>query len=139
MAGHKLILDGDYGIDDTLAALYLCHQPDVEILAVGTVHGNATADDAARNALVVFELGGRPEVPVAVGARRPLAQPVDISSMVHGEDGLGGHAPALPPGRKLADVAAAPGSAPSSPPVRSPTWPWPSCSTRRWPNWSPRS
>ena len=107
MTGHKVILDGDYGIDDTLAALYLCHQPDVEIVAVGTVHGNATADDAARNALAVFELGGRPDVPVAVGARRPMAQPVSISSMVHGDDGLGGRAPTLPPGRRPADAPAA--------------------------------
>ena len=24
MAAHKLVLDGDYGIDDSLAALFLC-------------------------------------------------------------------------------------------------------------------
>lgn len=107
MATHKLILDGDYGIDDSLAALFLAHQPDVEILAVGSVHGNATADDAARNALAVLEIAGRPEVPVAVGAGQPLAQPVDISSMVHGVDGLGGFAPIPPPHRVPVDVPAA--------------------------------
>jgi purine nucleosidase len=107
VAGHKLVLDGDYGIDDSLAALYLCHQPDVEILAVGSVHGNAAADTAARNALSVLAIGGRPDVPVAVGAARPLAQAVNISSMVHGDDGLGGHAPELPRGRRPVDVPAA--------------------------------
>lgn len=107
MAGHKLILDGDYGIDDSLAALFLCHQPDVEILTVGTVHGNATAEAAARNALVVLAVGGRSGVPVAIGARRPLAQPVNISSMVHGDDGLGGHAVDLPADRSPLDVPAA--------------------------------
>ena len=102
-----MILDGDYGIDDALAGLYLCHQPEVEILAVGTVHGNATADAAAKNALSVMDLGGRPGVPVAVGARRPLAQPVDISAIVHGEDGLGGRAPRLRSGREPSDIPAA--------------------------------
>jgi purine nucleosidase len=104
---RKLILDGDYGIDDAMAALYLCHQSDVDILAVGSVHGNATATAAARNALSVLAIGGQPDVPVALGAQRPLAQQVDISSMVHGDDGLGGHAPQPPPERVHADVPAA--------------------------------
>lgn len=107
MAGHKLILDGDYGIDDSLAALFLCHRPDVEILAVGSVHGNATADAAAGNALAVLNLGGRRGIPVAVGAGRPLAQPVNISSMVHGDDGLGGHAADLPAGGTPVAIPAA--------------------------------
>lgn len=107
MSTHKLILDGDYGIDDALAALFLAHRSDVEILAVGSVHGNATADAAARNALAVLDIGGRPGVPVAVGARQPLAQPVDISAMVHGADGLGGFAPPPPAGRAPVDLPAA--------------------------------
>ena len=107
MSRRKLILDGDYGIDDAMAALYLCHQSDVEILAVGSVHGNATATAAARNAMSVLAIGRRPDVSVALGAQRPLAQPVDISSMVHGEDGLGGQAPEAPPERFHADVPAA--------------------------------
>jgi len=107
MSKYKLILDGDYGIDDALATLFLVHQPDVQILAVGSVHGNATAADAARNALVVLDIGGRPDVSVAVGAVQPLAQPVDISAMVHGDDGLGGCAPQFRPGRGPVDVPAA--------------------------------
>lgn len=107
MSQHKMILDGDYGIDDSLAALWLAHQPDVEILAVGSVHGNATADAAASNALAVLEIAGLPGVPVAVGASMPLAQPVDISAMVHGADGLGGRAPTPGPSRAPVGVAAA--------------------------------
>ena len=105
--GHKLILDGDYGIDDSLAALFLAHRPDVEILAVGSVHGNATSDVAAANALSVLEIGGRPDVPVAVGAARPMAQPVDISAVVHGADGLGGQARPPVPGRVAVAAPAA--------------------------------
>ena len=88
----RVIVDADHGIDDTMATLYLASQPNVEIVAVGTVHGNAYSDQAALNALQVLDAVGLGEVPVAVGAAAPLAQEVDIAAMVHGEDGLGGQA-----------------------------------------------
>ena len=86
----KVILDADHGIDDTMATIYLAAQPNVEIVAVGTVHGNAHSNQAALNALQVLDMLGLSNVPVAVGATVPLAQEVDIAAMVHGEDGLGG-------------------------------------------------
>ncbi|MBB5154421.1 nucleoside hydrolase [Saccharopolyspora phatthalungensis] len=92
----KVIFDGDYGIDDALATLFLAGRADVELLAVGTVHGNARADAAAANALQVLDIAGRRDIPVAVGALRPLAQPLEVSALVHGEDGLGGQAHAVP-------------------------------------------
>jgi purine nucleosidase len=93
MASRKFVLDGDFGVDDALAALYLASEPDVEIVAVGSVHGNAEAAVAARNAVTVLDLAGLSHVPVAVGAARPLAQPLRVSAHVHGADGLGGAAP----------------------------------------------
>jgi purine nucleosidase len=87
------VLDGDFGVDDAMAALYLSSEPDIEILAVGSVHGNAEASVAARNAITVLDLAGLRAVPVAIGAARPMAQELDISSEVHGDDGLGGAAP----------------------------------------------
>lgn len=93
-----VICDGDHGIDDALATLLLAGHPDVRIAAVGTVHGNTGAESAAANAIQVLDVAGLPDVPVAVGARRPLAQPVHLSALVHGEDGLGGAA--VPPGRE---------------------------------------
>ena len=89
----KFILDGDYGVDDAIAALYLASVPDAEILAVGSVHGNAEAAVAARNAVTVLDVAGLGSVPVAVGAARPLAQPLVTAAAVHGADGLGGAAP----------------------------------------------
>jgi purine nucleosidase len=106
MTTHNLILDGDFGVDDSLALLYLAGQPDVTILGIGTVHGNAPAALAARNALAVLEVAGLTDVPVAVGAERPLAQPVTISAMVHGADGLGGRAPAAVVGEPVGTSAA---------------------------------
>lgn len=92
----RIILDCDVGIDDALAILWLADRPGVEIVALGAVHGNAHADVAAANAQHVLDLVGLGDVPVAVGAEAPLAQPVGIGSHVHGDDGLGGHGPAAP-------------------------------------------
>ena len=87
----RIILDTDPGVDDALAIMYLAAQPDAEIVAAGSVHGNVPAPLGALNALRLFELVGL-DVPVTVGAARPLAQPLRTAEFVHGEDGLGGHA-----------------------------------------------
>jgi purine nucleosidase len=60
---------------------------------------------AARNTLRVLEIAGLPDVPVAVGAPRPMAQDLDTAEFVHGDDGLGNTAQPAP------GATAAPGSA----------------------------
>lgn len=89
MARLRLVLDMDVGIDDAVAILYLAAQPDVEIVALGSVHGNIDAPQAALNALRVFEICGLGAVPVAVGAELPLARELVLATHVHGDDGLG--------------------------------------------------
>ena len=88
----RIVHDGDHGIDDAVATLFLLGRSDVELVAIGTVHGNAHAGQAASNALQLAELTGHRGVPVAVGAARPLVQPADVTGLVHGLDGLGGYA-----------------------------------------------
>ncbi|ACU36556.1 nucleoside hydrolase [Actinosynnema pretiosum subsp. pretiosum] len=103
----RIVLDTDPGVDDALAILYLAaHLDEAELVAVGSVHGNVPAPQAALNALRVLELAGLGGVPVAVGARRPLAQPLYTSEFVHGLDGLGGRA-GPPPSRLPVPVSAA--------------------------------
>ncbi|MGW0733072.1 nucleoside hydrolase [Streptomyces sp. NPDC002851] len=102
-----IVLDGDYGIDDALALLYLAGTGTTEIRAVGTVHGNTDAEQAAYNALHLLDLAGLPDTPVAVGARRPMAQPVAYSDAVHGKDGIGGQAVPPVPGRRPVPESAA--------------------------------
>lgn len=102
---HRVIYDGDFGIDDAMALLVLAAHPDVEVVAVGSVHGNTSAGQAATNAITVLDVAGLPSVPVAVGARRPLGPASGPARAVHGSDGLGGHA--RPPSRPPAGVAAA--------------------------------
>jgi len=101
----KVVHDGDHGIDDAIATLFLLGRADVDVVAIGTVHGNAHADQAAANALQLIAAAGRSGIPVAVGAARPLVQPADVTGLVHGRDGLGGQA--VPHADGLAAVSAA--------------------------------
>ena len=86
---HKILLDADVGIDDAIAMLFLAGRPNAEIVGVGSVHGNIPSELAATNARRLLELCGLDDVPVAIGARRPMAQPLATAEWVHGADGLG--------------------------------------------------
>jgi inosine-uridine nucleoside N-ribohydrolase len=90
-----ILLDCDPGHDDAIALLLALASPEVELLGVTTVSGNATLDRTTANALRVLEFVGRGDVPVAAGADRPLARAVHVADWVHGESGLEG--PVLPP------------------------------------------
>ena len=95
-----IVLDVDTGVDDACALLLAALHPDLDLRAVSCVGGNAPLDDVVRNTLRVLETAGRGDVPVGVGARRPLLEdPVDARH-VHGSDGmadLGMPAPTLTP------------------------------------------
>lgn len=95
----SLIIDTDPGVDDAFAIALACRSPEVELLAVTTVFGNASLDTTTRNALRVLALCGRDDVPVARGAARPLVYPQEHEAeTVHGNDGLSGRASSLPDG-----------------------------------------
>jgi purine nucleosidase len=105
----KILLDCDTGIDDAIMLLYVAAAVkggDAELVAVGTVHGNIDSRTGAYNTLRLLELTGIDDVPVAVGAARPLAQDVHYATDVHGTDGLGEtHLPA-PKGSPVDDLSA---------------------------------
>jgi inosine-uridine nucleoside N-ribohydrolase len=90
-----IILDCDPGHDDAIALLLALASPELEVLGVTTVHGNQTVEKTTQNALRVLDLVGRPDLPVAAGADRPLTRELTVASHVHGESGLDG--PSLPP------------------------------------------
>lgn len=85
----KIIFDTDPGIDDAMALLYLSKLPEIELLGITTVVGNADIDTTTRNALFLKQQFGL-EAPVVRGAGKTLdgvekAEPV----IVHGLNGLG--------------------------------------------------
>jgi pyrimidine-specific ribonucleoside hydrolase len=92
-----LILDTDPGVDDAVAIMLALAAPEVELRAVTTVFGNVGLASTTTNAGRLLALCGRSDVPLGVGAARPLVHPQrERAEAVHGGDGLGGRAAALP-------------------------------------------
>ena len=95
-----VILDVDTGIDDSLALLYACASPEIDLVAVTCVAGNVPVDAVAHNTRSLLELAGRGEVPVARGADRPLVKALRTTEETHGPSGIG-HAGLPDPTRPL--------------------------------------
>ncbi|UNK71961.1 nucleoside hydrolase [Microbacterium sp. H1-D42] len=85
-----VIMDVDTGIDDALALLFAVAHPEIDVLGVTCVAGNAGLEQVVDNTLRILDLAGAADVPVAAGAARPLIAPARSASHVHGADGLGG-------------------------------------------------
>ncbi len=86
---HPVVLDVDTGVDDACALLLAARSPALDLRAVTCVAGNAEVDQVVTNTLAVLAAAGRPDVPVARGAARPLLEPARPARHVHGEDGMG--------------------------------------------------
>ena len=85
----KLIMDTDPGIDDAMALFYAIADPNIDLLALTTVFGNVTTEQATRNALFLLEAVGI-DIPVAQGLSQPRELPAfPPSAHVHGSEGLG--------------------------------------------------
>ncbi|QQC60323.1 nucleoside hydrolase [Rothia kristinae] len=84
-----VLLDNDTGVDDALALVYLASRPDVRIHLISSTAGNVDADLVARNNLGILQLCGLGEVPVVVGASRPLEIPLTVTPETHGPQGIG--------------------------------------------------
>jgi purine nucleosidase len=97
-----LILDVDTGIDDSLALLYACASPEVDLVAVTCVAGNVDARQVATNTRAVLELVGRTDVEVALGRETPLVRPLRTTPETHGPHGIG-YAELPPPSRPLSE------------------------------------
>jgi pyrimidine-specific ribonucleoside hydrolase len=84
-----VLIDCDPGIDDAVALLLACASPELRLLGVTTVAGNVALEHTTRNAGRILALAGRPDVPVAAGAARPLVRDTPgRAEHVHGEDGV---------------------------------------------------
>ncbi|TAM68958.1 MAG: nucleoside hydrolase [Microbacteriaceae bacterium] len=107
VAARPLYFDCDTGIDDALALAYLLASPEVDLVGIGSVSGNVSAEAAARNTLDLLALAGRSDIRVAVGAHDPMGGLFDGGSpQVHGADGLGGVVVPRSPREPIADDAA---------------------------------
>ena len=86
-----VVMDVDTGVDDAMSLLFAVRSPQLDLRAVTCVGGNTNVAQVLKNTLYVLDVAGAPaDLPVAVGAARPmLAEPEDASH-VHGPDGLAG-------------------------------------------------
>ena len=89
-ARTPVIIDCDPGHDDALAITLALARPELDVLGITTVGGNATLANTTRNALRILALLGRPDVPVAAGSPDPLVRPLETATEVHGTSGLDG-------------------------------------------------
>lgn len=94
----KLWFDTDPGVDDALALALIAASPQLELVGMSTVFGNAGVDTTTVNALRLCALLGL-NAPVYRGADEPLQGRARLAPEVHGDDGLGGHAAELPAAR----------------------------------------
>ena len=81
-----LIIDSDPGLDDALAIGLACASPEVRLLAVTTVGGNADVTRCTDNALRLLHAYGRDDVPVAEGAAGALLGDIVRATEVHAND-----------------------------------------------------
>lgn len=92
---RRIIIDTDPGQDDAVAILLaLASRDEIEVLGVTAVAGNVPLPLTQKNARIVCELGGRPDLPVFAGCEAPLKRRLVTAEHVHGKTGLDG--PQLP-------------------------------------------
>lgn len=84
-----VIIDSDPGLDDALAIGFAIARPEIDLLAVTTVGGNADVRHCTENALRLVHAYGATDIPVAEGAAGPLIGRVVRATEVHGEGGIG--------------------------------------------------
>ncbi|MCY3632964.1 MAG: nucleoside hydrolase [bacterium] len=87
---RPIIIDTDPGQDDAIAMLAALAAPELKVLGVTAVAGNVPLELTARNARIICELAGRPDVPVFAGCDRPLRRELVTAEHVHGKTGIDG-------------------------------------------------
>jgi purine nucleosidase len=90
MRRQKIIIDTDPGQDDAVAILLALASPELELLGITAVAGNVPLALTQKNARMVCELAGRPDIRVYAGASQPLQRALVTAEHVHGETGLNG-------------------------------------------------
>jgi pyrimidine-specific ribonucleoside hydrolase len=101
-----IIIDCDPGHDDAMAILWALSSDKLCVKAITTVAGNKPIDLVTENVLKVLTKANRCDIPVGIGADRPLVKPLVVGgNVVHGKTGLDG--PIMPEvTMKVSDLSA---------------------------------
>ncbi|KAH9841177.1 uridine nucleosidase-like [Teratosphaeria destructans] len=90
--GTPIWLDCDTGHDDAFAILVAAHSPELRLLGISTVYGNAPLPHTTYNTRAILKAIGREDVPVFPGAERPSFRQPCFAPDIHGASGLDGTA-----------------------------------------------
>lgn len=83
----RIVIDTDPGTDDAIAILLALNSQELIVEALTIVPGNVTASQGLENALRLVTLAGRPDLPVAAGAQKPILQKL-VTTESHGPEGM---------------------------------------------------
>ena len=122
---RMVIIDQDGsgpGGSNMMSMMVLLQSPQVDVLGITIVTGNAWRDDEARHTLRLLELIGRTDVPVALGAVFPLVRTQQETRLMVPTVGQVGWLGAW--GQKPASVTALPAGASVAPPPARLPGPW---------------
>ena len=86
---RRVILDVDTGIDDMVALLIAATAPELNLRGVTCVAGNVEIHHVARNTGKILRMVARGDVPVSIGAARPLHRRLRTAPDTHGPTGTG--------------------------------------------------
>ncbi|MDD4843319.1 MAG: nucleoside hydrolase [Anaerotignum sp.] len=89
MNRFPVIIDCDPGVDDTAALLLASRLDELNIRAITTVSGNVGVDKTTANAIKVRHAMGK-DIPIFMGADRPMFRDPVTAEKFHGNDGFGG-------------------------------------------------
>jgi len=85
-----VILDVDTGIDDAAAIVMACYQNQLDIKLITCCFGNVKSAQVVQNTITVLENINKQNIPVCLGASKPLNSESEIIR-AHGINGLGGY------------------------------------------------
>ncbi|MFG6120045.1 nucleoside hydrolase [Thalassobacillus sp. B23F22_16] len=103
----NVILDCDPGHDDAISIILAASSKKINIEAITTVAGNVEVEKTTLNAQRICDLLQLNDIPLAMGAERPLVKQSEIAEEIHGDSGLDG--PQFPdaPVKKVEEIHAA--------------------------------
>ena len=84
----KTVIDTDPGTDDAIALMMALNSPDLDIQGLTTTGGNASVAHTTRNALRLVSAFGRPQLPISMGASRPVRGKFQYGYYYHGKGGM---------------------------------------------------
>lgn len=104
MKSSPIHYDCDPGQDDAIALLYALGSEKIDVRSISIVGGNANVWQCGKNAQQILDLVNHPNIPVFIGASRPLMRDLKTLPDVFGVTGMAGAEDLPPPSKKAEEI-----------------------------------